>query len=110
MPIQDGINLDIDIVLGHDDLLRDIGNLDLDVDLCQLLRDGVNLCQTRVNNLVEFAETGDETHGALGDGLVRVRAADAAGNGSEGTKDVSRGIHQASVDAVVLIVRGELYG
>lgn len=109
MPVKHRINLDIDIILGHDDLMRDVSNLDLDIDLYQLLSDRVNLCQTGVDNLVEFAKASNETDRALGDGLVRVGAADAAGDGSEGADEVSSGVHETAVNAVVLIVRGELY-
>lgn len=109
MPIKHRVNLDIDIILGHDNLLRDISNLDLDVNLCQLLSNRVNLCQTGVDNLVEFAKASNESDGALCNGLVRVGAADTAGDGSEGAEDVSCGVHETAVDAVVLVVRGELY-
>lgn len=108
MPIKHRVNLNVDIILGHDNLLRDISNLDLDIDLCQLLSDRVNLCQTGIDNLIEFAKASNETDGALCDGLVRVGAADTAGDGSESADNVSGGVHDTAVNAVVLIIRGEL--
>ena len=109
VPVKNRVDLDVDVVLGHDNLLRDISNLDLDVDLDHLLGDWVDLGKTVIHNLVELAKASNETDGALGDGIVRVGAADAAGDGSEGADDVSGGVHETAVDAVVLVVRGELY-
>jgi len=65
VPVQDRVDLDVDIVLGHDDLLRDICDLDLHVDSDQFLGDRVDLGQTGINDLVELAKASDQAHVAL---------------------------------------------
>jgi hypothetical protein len=66
-------------------LLGDLGGLNLDVDLDQVLAEGVDLDQAGVDGLVEAAKLGDETDVALLDRLVGVGADEAAGDGTEGT-------------------------
>lgn len=83
--VDDRGQVEIDIVLGHADLLRDFNNLNLDVDLDDALREGVDLDETGVDGLVEAAKLGDETDVALVDVLIRVGAADTARNGSQGS-------------------------
>lgn len=85
--VDDGGQVQSDVVLGHAGLLGDLGDLDLDVDLNEPLAERVDLDQARVDGLVEFAELRDETDIALADALVRVGAADAAGDSSQGTDD-----------------------
>lgn len=90
--VDDRGQVDSDVVLGHADLLGDLDNLDLDVDLDKTLAEGVDLDQTGVDSLVETAELGDEADVTLTDTLVRVGAADAAGNGTERTDARAEGV------------------
>lgn len=83
--VDDAGEVEVDVVLGHADLLGDFDNLDLDIDLDQALRQGVDLDQTGVDCLVEFAELRDEADITLANVLVRVGAADAARNGARGS-------------------------
>lgn len=81
-----------DVVLGHADLLRDLDDLDLDVDLDQALGEGVDLDQARVDSLVEFAKLGDQADIALVHVLVRVRADDAAWDGTQGSNKGTKAV------------------
>ena len=83
--VDDGCEVQGDVVLGHADLLRHLDDLDLDVYLDEFLGQRVDLDETRVDGAVEAAEFGDETDVALGDWLVGVRADDAAGDGAAET-------------------------
>lgn len=82
--IDNGSELERNVVLGHADLLWDFDNLNLDIDLDESLGERVDLDETWVDGTVETAELCDETDVALGDRLVGVGAADAAGDGAEG--------------------------
>ena len=55
--IDDTLNVDVDVVFGHDDLAGDLGQLDLNIDLGHLLGHGVDLGQAGVDTLVELAES-----------------------------------------------------
>lgn len=83
--VDDRGKMEGDIVLGHADLLGHLDDLDLDVDLDQALREGVNLDQARVDGLIELAKLGDESDISLVYVLVRIRADDAAWEGAQGT-------------------------
>lgn len=85
MVVDDGRQVERDVVLGHADLLGDLDDLDLDVDLNEALGEGVDLDKARVDSLVEFAKLGDQTNVTLVHVLVRVRADDAAWNGTQGS-------------------------
>jgi len=74
--VDDGGELNSDVVFSHTHLLWDLADLDLNVDLNELLRQGIDLDKTWVDGAVETAKFGNETHVSLGDGLVRVRAYD----------------------------------
>lgn len=93
------------IVLGHTCLLRYLGSLDLHIDGDDLLAEGVDLDETRVDGLVEAAELGDKTNVALLDVLVRVWAEDAAGNGANGTNASAKSV--GLNDVSVLLPRKE---
>lgn len=90
--VDDGGQLESDVVLGHANLLGHLGRLDLDVDLHQSLAERVDLDQTRVDSAVKLAELGDETDITLLDALVRVGAADAARDGTHGTNAGTEGV------------------
>lgn len=85
MVVDDGRQVHRHVVFGHADLLGHLDDLDLDVDLEQALRQGVDLDQARVDGLIELAELGDQTDVALVDLLVGVGEADTAGNGAQGS-------------------------
>ena len=76
MVVNDGGELNSDIVLCHADLLWDLADLNLDVDLNELLGQRVDLDKTWVDRAVEAAEFGNQPHVSLGDRLVRVRTAE----------------------------------
>lgn len=73
------------LTFGHANLLRYLHDLDLDIDLYELFGERVDLDKTRVDGASETTELGDETNITLVDRLVGVRAAKAAGNGTEST-------------------------
>jgi hypothetical protein len=54
-----------DIVLRHASLLRDLDDLDLDIDLDEPLAEGVDLDEARIDGLVKFPEFGHQAHVAL---------------------------------------------
>ena len=104
--VDDRGEVHADVVLGHADLLGYLDNLDLDVDLDQVLAEGVDLDEARVDGLVELAELGDETDVALANSLIRVRAADAAGDRTNRSDDCAKGVDYGEGDtgsAIVLL-------
>jgi hypothetical protein len=90
--VDNGGEVEGDIVLGHADLLGNLGDLDLDVDLDEILTERVDLDQTGIDGLVELAELGDKAYITLLDSLEGVGAADAAGDGSHGSHAGSKSI------------------
>lgn len=90
--VDDAGEVEVDIVLGHAHLLGDLDDLDLDVDLDKALGQGVDLNQTRVNCLVEFAELSDKADVTLADVLIGVGAADAARDRAEGSHAGAEGV------------------
>lgn len=85
----------------HANLLRHLDDLDLDVDLRELLRQRVDFDETWVDGAGKSSELGDQTDVALLDGLVGVRAAETAGNCTEGTDRCAEGVDHAAVPAGV---------
>lgn len=83
--IDDGGQVEGDVILGHADLSRNLDNLNLDIDLDEFLGQRVDLDQAGIDGASEAAEFGDQTDVSLGDGFVRVGADDTAGDGSEET-------------------------
>ena len=63
-------------------------NLNFDIDLDELLGQGVDLDETRVDCTVESTKLGYETNVSLANWLVWVRADDTTWNGSEETDAV----------------------
>ena len=84
--------VEVDVVLGHADLLGHLDDLDLDVDLDKSLGQGVDLNQTGVNCLVEFAKLGDQADVALADILIRVGTADATRERAQGSHAGAKGV------------------
>lgn len=92
MVVNDGGQMQGNVVLGHADLLGDFNDLNLDVDLDNTLRQGVDLDQAGIDSLVETAEFGDEANVALIDILVRIGAANAARDGAKGTDNGTQAV------------------
>ena len=59
--------------------------MDLDIDLNKAFRQGIDLDQTWIDSARKSTEAGDQANITLRDGLVGIRAADAAGNRAEET-------------------------
>lgn len=90
--VDDGLEAEGDVVFCHADLLGDVGRLDLDVDLEEVLGERVDLDEAGVDGLVEAAKLGDEADVALLDRLVRVGAADATRDSAHGADDGAEGV------------------
>ena len=63
--VDDARQVQRDVVLGHADLLGHLDDLNLDIDLDELLGEGVDLDETGVDGAVEATEFGDEADVAL---------------------------------------------
>lgn len=66
---NDCLDLDRQVVLGQDGLVRQLDDLDLHVDRVHPLRERVDLDQPGVDSAVELSEARDESDVALADGL-----------------------------------------
>lgn len=97
--VDDGGEVESDIVFSHANLLWHFDNLNLDINLNKALGQGVDMNKTRVDGAGELAELGDETNIALRDGLVRVGADDAARNGTKETDEGAKGVDCAAVSS-----------
>jgi hypothetical protein len=75
-------------------------NLYLDIDLDELLGQGIYLIEPRVHSASEAAKFGNQANIALGYGLVWVRTDDAAGDGSECPDDGASSVDHGTVPAV----------
>lgn len=64
-------------------VVRHTDYLNLHIDLDELLAQGIDLDETRINRTVESAEFGHETDIALLDGLVGIWADAATRNGTQ---------------------------
>jgi hypothetical protein len=53
---------ELTVILGHDRLLGDGTQLDLDIDRPQALTRHVHIDQTRIHGFVELTESGDEPY------------------------------------------------
>ena len=93
-----------DIILGHAHLLGHLAKLDLDIDVNQPLGERIDLDETGVDGTVEASKLGDQTDIALGNGLVGVRADEAARNRAEDPDAVAQSVDEGSVDSVAGIV------
>lgn len=93
--VDDGGEGQVDVVLGHADLLGHLDDLDLDVDLDQALGERVDFDEAWVHGAPEAAELRDQAHLALRDGLVGVRADDAAWDRAHGSDAAAEGVDHA---------------
>ena len=108
--IDDRGQVERDIILGHAHLTRHLHNLDLDVDLDEALGQRVDLDQARVDGAHEAAEFGDQADVPLGDGLVGVGAADAAGDGAEETNALAECVYWGEVNGgATQVEKGSTY-
>jgi len=90
--VDDGRDLQGDVVFGHDSLKGDLSNLDLDVHGDEALAERVDLDKAWVDSLVEAAEFGDQADAALLDFFVGIRAADAAWDRAESADYGAEGV------------------
>jgi hypothetical protein len=95
--VNDRGELQRDVVLGHADLLGNFDNLDLDVDLDELLGEGVNVDETWVDGSRKAAELCYQANIALRHGLVGVWAAETAWDCAEGADDTTEGVDLGGV-------------
>jgi hypothetical protein len=89
----------VGLTFGHANLLRHLHNLNLNIHLHKLLRQRVDLDETRVNSASKTAEFRHEANVSLLDGLVRVRAAETAGDRTESPDRRAEGVDHAAVPA-----------
>jgi hypothetical protein len=59
--VDNGGQVEGDVVLGHANLLRYLNDLDLDIDLDKTFTERVDLDETGINSAIESTEFGDET-------------------------------------------------
>ena len=103
MVVNDGGQVESDVVLGHADLLGHLcryklaivevcafvdvhtNNLNLDIDLNETFTERVNLDETGINSAIESTELGNQTDVTLRDRFVGVGTANAAGESSHGS-------------------------
>ena len=112
MVVDDGGKVQVDIVLGHADLLwnlckqsafancevrniksRHTNYLDLDINLNETLGQRIDLDKTRVNSAVKSPKLGHKPDIALRNGLVWIRADDAARNSSAETDTCAKRVN-----------------
>ena len=74
-------------------------DLNLDIDLYERFGERVDLDETRIDGASESTELGDETNVTLLDGLVWVRAANAARDRTESTDGGTQSVDHAAVPA-----------
>jgi len=67
-------------------------NLNLDIDLDELLRQRIDLDETRIDSSIKSSKFRDQAHVALADRAVRVGAANATGNSTEASDDRTKRI------------------
>jgi hypothetical protein len=76
-------------------------DLDLDIDLCKPLAEGVDLDETWVDSTVEATELGDETDITLRDRFVWVRTTDTAGECAHSSNECTQSIDCSGWSAMV---------
>lgn len=81
-------------------------DLDLDIHLDQLLRQWVDLHETRVHCAIEAAEFGDQPDVTLADWLVGVGAKDAEGDGAAETDAGTEGVDCEELQQLVQASEG----
>lgn len=98
--VYDRCEVKRDIVLGHTDLLRDLDDLDLDVNLDELLAQRVDLDETGVNGAIEAAKFGDEPDITLRHGLIWVGATDTARNGTKSANEGAQAVDHRTIPPI----------
>lgn len=107
--VDDGGEIEGDIVLGHANLARHFDDLNLDIHGLDLFADGVDLDEARVHGALEAAsmsmdnsgeigshepsELGNQANFTLGDRLEWIRATDTAGNSSQESNAFTQSMH-----------------
>ncbi len=118
--VDDGGQMERHVVLGHAHLLWHLctstlapaeahdfarvhtHNLDLDIDLDETFAERVDLDEAGIDGAIESTELGDQAHVTLRHRLVRVRTADAAGEGAHGSNARSQSVDCARRPSVSL--------
>ena len=90
--VNDGGEIDGDVILCHTDLLGNFHNLDLYVDFGETFAEWVDAREAWVDGASKAAEFGDQAHVALFDGLVGVGTNNAAGNCAAKANDRAEGV------------------
>ena len=98
--VNDRGELQRDVIFGHADLLGNFDDLNFDIDLNKLLGERVDVDKSRIDSAGKATKLGDEANISLVHGLVRIRAADTAGNGTECTDDSSESVDLHGVSCV----------
>ena len=91
--VDDGGEVDADIVFGHAYLLRHLDDLNLDIDLYKFLRKWIDLDQAGIDSAVKATKLGDETDITLGDRFVGVRTDETAWNSAAKTNTSTESIN-----------------
>jgi len=99
--VDDGSQVERDVVLGHAHLLRHLDDLDLDVDLDKLLRQWVDVDKTWIDGASKTTKLGNEANVALRHGLVWVGTNNAAWNGSSCSNTTTKGVDLVRLDVYV---------
>ena len=76
-------------------------NLDLDINLNEALAQRIDLDKTRVDSTIETTELGDQTDITLRDMLIRIRADNAARDGSQVTYAVTKSVDYEAISQVL---------
>ena len=90
MIVDDRSQVEGNVILGHADLTRHLDDLDLDINSCQVLAERVDLYEAGINCTLKTTKLGHQSDLTLVNGRKRIRAADTAGYGSQGTNDLSQ--------------------
>ena len=90
--VDDGSEIQGNVVLGHADLARHLDNLNLDIDLNEAFTERIDLDETWVDGAIEPTEFCDQTDVSLRHWLVRIGADETAGDGAHEADAATKGI------------------
>lgn len=93
MVVDDGGEVEGDVIFCHADLTWHFNYLDLNVNLDKALRERIDLDEAGIDGTREFAELCDEADVSLGDWLVGIGADEAAWDGAEETNGGTKSVY-----------------